>query len=183
MVAQLNRMERTLRADLATDPKNEAKIKAYQEFLRDRAERELQIYQEQMEAYPTDMGKRYEAGKRLFQLSRFDEAIPIFQQSRADPKYKVPSAVALGQSFLEAGFVEEAVETLKDILDGYEIKNDTKYTEMQYWYGRALEKKGDMAAALKAYSGVAQANFNYRDVQARIKRLRSGGSTPPPSGT
>jgi hypothetical protein len=47
---------------------------------------------------------------------------------------------------------------------------------MSYWYGGALEKKGDVQAALKAYSGVAQANFNYRDVLARIKRLRSNPS-------
>jgi len=67
------------------------------------------------------------------------------------------------------------------VLEGYEIKNDNKYTEMQYWYGRALEKKGDVQSALKAYSGVAQSNFNYRDVQARIKRLRANPAPAPPS--
>src|SRR5262249_35142903 len=161
---------RAKRADLAANPNDEAKKKDYLDFQKERAERELQIYQEQMEAYPTDTSKKYNVGARLFALGRYDEAIPIFQQSRSDPKYKIASSVALGQSFLEAGFVDEAVDTLKDVLEGYEIKNDTKYTEMQYWYGRALEKKGDVPAALKAYSGVAQANFNYRDVQARIKR-------------
>jgi hypothetical protein len=37
----------------------------------------------------------------------------------------------------------------------------------------ALEEKKDVPAAIKAYSTVAQADFNYRDVQARIKRLRA----------
>ena len=134
-----------------------------------------------MEAYPTDTSKKYQVGVRLFQLGRHSDAIPIFQQSRADPKFRIPSAVALGQSFLEAGFVDEAVDTLKDVLESYEIKNDSKYTEMQYWYGRALEKKGDVQSALKAYSGVAQSNFNYRDVQARIKRLRANPAPAPPS--
>ena len=139
------------------------------------------IFQEASENYPTDMSKRYNLGARLFALGRFDEAIPVFQNSRNDPKFKVPSTVALGQAFLEAGFVDEAVDTLKDLIEHYEIKNDTKYIEMMYWYGRALEKKGDAQPALKAYSGVAQANFNYRDVQARIKRLRAAaaGTTPP----
>ncbi len=181
IMAQLGRMERSRRAEVAADPKNEAKIKDYQDFQRDRAERELQLYQEAAEAYPTDMSKKYNVGVRFFQLARYDEAIPIFQQARSDPKYKVASAVALGQCFLEAGFVDEAVDTLKDILDSYEIKNDAKYTEMQYWYGRALEKKNDIPTALKAYSSVAQSNFNYRDVQARIKRLRAAATTPPPA--
>jgi tetratricopeptide (TPR) repeat protein len=172
MMTQLTRMERTLRADLATDSKNESKIKAWQDFRRDKFERELHIYQEQMEAYPTDMSKRYHVGARLFELGRYDEAIPIFQQSRADPKFKVQSSIALGRAFLEADFVDEAADTFKDLIEGYEIKNDAKYTEMLYWYGRALEKKNDVDGALKAYSAVAQANFNYMDVQARIKRLR-----------
>ena len=38
---------------------------------------------------------------------------------------------------------------------------------------RALEAKGDYATAIKQYSQVAQWNFNYRDVQARIKALRA----------
>ena len=181
IIAQLSRMERAKRAEIAANPNDETRRKDYQEFQRERAERELQIYQEQMEAYPTDMSKKYQVGARLFALGRYDEAIPIFQQSRADPKFKIASSVALGQAFLEAGFVDEAVDTLKDVLDGYEIKNDTKYTEMQYWYGRALEKKGDVQSALKAYSGVAQSNFNYRDVQARIKRLRANPAPAPPS--
>ena len=53
------------------------------------------------------------------------------------------------------------------------IKGDEKSIDMNYWYGRALEAKGDAASAIKAYSQVAQMNFNYRDVQVRIKKLRA----------
>jgi hypothetical protein len=48
---------------------------------------------------------------------------------------------------------------------------------MYYWYARSLESQNEVQSALKAYSQVAQWDFNYRDVQARIKRLR----TPSPS--
>jgi tetratricopeptide (TPR) repeat protein len=172
LMAQLYRMDRSRRAELAADPKNETKAKDYLDFRRERAERELEIYREQMEAYPTDTSKKYYVGVRLFDLGRHDEAIPIFQQSRSDPKFRVESSIALGRSFLDAEFVDEAIDTFKDLIDGYEIKNDAKYTSMLYWYGRSLEKKNDIDAALKAYSAVAQANFNYLDVQARIKKLR-----------
>jgi tetratricopeptide (TPR) repeat protein len=183
-MAQLTRTERAKRMDIAAHPTDEAKKKDYQDFVRERALKELAIFKEGVENYPTDMNKRYQLGYRMFQLGQFDECIPVFQQARNDPKFKVAATVALGQAFLESGFVEEAVDTLKDLIEGYEIKNDAKYTEMSYWYGRALEKKGDIPAALKAYSGVAMANFNYRDVQGRIKRLRSNNNPPPPtSGT
>jgi hypothetical protein len=44
---------------------------------------------------------------------------------------------------------------------------------MHYWYARGLEQKGDIQSALRNYSQVAQWDFNYRDVQTRIKQLRS----------
>jgi hypothetical protein len=74
---------------------------------------------------------------------------------------------------MEAGFMDEAVDTMRDAIDAYPIKGDPKSIDMTYYYGRALEAKGDTPAALKQYSQVAQWNFNYRDVQARIKALRT----------
>jgi hypothetical protein len=44
---------------------------------------------------------------------------------------------------------------------------------MYYWYARALEEQGDIPASIKAYSQVAQWDFNFRDVQHRIKQLRA----------
>ena len=67
----------------------------------------------------------------------------------------------------------KAVDTLKQVIDDYPLKGDEKSIEMYYWYGRSLEEKGDRQAATKAYSQVAQWNFNYKDVQQRIKRLRA----------
>jgi tetratricopeptide (TPR) repeat protein len=114
---------------------------------------------------------------RLFQLERYSDAIPVFQQARQDPKYRGDAAIALGRSFLESGFTDEAIDTLHDVIENYELKGDAKSKDMYYWYGRALELKGDMASALKSYSQVFQWDANYRDVQSRIKRLR-GGATP-----
>ena len=47
--------------------------------------------------------------------------------------------------------------------------NSAKYGP---WAGRALELKGDAQEALGHYSKVAQWDFNYLDVQARIKDIR-----------
>ena len=180
-MVQLNRMERTLRQQVAAAPKDENLIRDYQDFLKDRYTREAQMYEEAWQNYPTDMELRFKLADRYFLLGEYDKAIPIFQQARNDPKFRVAAAVGLGRAFLEAGFVDEACDTLKEQIEAYEIKSDAKFTEMSYWYARALEKKGDIQGAAKAYSGVAMASFNYRDVQARIKRLRppAGGSAPP----
>jgi hypothetical protein len=173
--AQLNRMERSLREDLRRDADDADLRQRYAEFQKERAETELGELVLWVENYPTDTKYRYEMAKRLVILGRHDEAIPVFQHVRNDPKYRVEAQTLLGRAFLESQFVDEAVETLKSSIDEYQLKGDEKSKDMFYWYARALEEKGDTPASIKAYSQVAQWDFNFRDVQVRIKRLRGGG--------
>jgi tetratricopeptide (TPR) repeat protein len=124
------------------------------------------------------MSMKYEVGVRMFLLKKFDDAIPVLQQARSDPKYKTDATVFLSRAFLEAGYIDEANESLEGLIKDYNIPGDTKSKEMYYWRGRALELKKQNEDALKLYSRVAQWDFGYRDVQARIKRLRTAGPTP-----
>lgn len=179
-LAQLARMERSMRQEVAQSPGDEGLKTEYRNFLKDRAQQELDEYTLWSENYPTDLSLKYQIAVRLFQLGRHDEAIPMFQTARSDPKYRTEATIALGSSFLNAGFVEEAVDTFKALIDDYQLRGDQKSVDMHYMYGRSLEQKGEKAAAIKAYSQVAQWNFNYRDVQARIKKLRSEAQQPPP---
>lgn len=174
-MAQLARQERALRSELQADPADEDLKTEYRTFARSRAETELEEYTLAADAYPTDMNLRYQKAVRLFQLERYNDAIPVFQQARQDPKFRHDAAIALGRAFLESGFVEEATDTLRAVIEEYQLKGDAKSKDMYYWYARALEQKGDNATAIKAYSQVAQWDFNYRDVQVRIKRLRANG--------
>lgn len=174
-MAQLSRQERTLRAQLgrSKDTPNEAEaVKEFREFSVGKAKTELEEYKLILEHYPTDSGARFQVGSRLFQLGEYQDAIPILQQSRNDPKHRINASIFLGQAFLRAGFVDEAVDTLKAVIDEYPGRGDDRSIVMFYWYARALEEKKDRDPAIKAYSQVAQWNFNYSDVQARIKRLR-----------
>jgi len=184
-LAQLSRQERSLREALAKAPKDAELVKDYKAFLREKFERELTIFQETVANYPTDSTARYEIGVRLYKLGRYDEAIPVFQQVRMDPKYRMTAGILLGRAFLEAGFVDEAVDTMQEAIAAYQVRGDEKSIELHYYYALALEQKGDKPAAVKMYSQVAQWNFTYRDVQQRIKRLRAemqqGGSSTPPA--
>src|SRR5207247_2617238 len=83
-------------------------------------EDELKEYTLWSDSYPTETGFKYQMAARLFELKRFDEAIPLFQQVRQDPKYRTDAAIALGKAFLEAGFADEAVDTLRDANEAYQ---------------------------------------------------------------
>jgi hypothetical protein len=171
-LAQLSRMERAMRADAEANRKDEEKVKAYHQFIKEKRQEELSEYLLWAENYPTDMSFKFQAAVRMFQLDQFDQAIPILQLARMDPKYKNEASIYLGRAFLEAGFVDEAVDTLKSVIDEYLARGDDRSRMMTYWYARALESKGESDPAIKAYSQLAQWDFNYRDVQKRIKELR-----------
>jgi tetratricopeptide (TPR) repeat protein len=171
-MAQLSRQERGLRAELEKNRTDPELIQRYKEFRLERAKLEMAEFQLILDHYPTDSSARYNVAVRMFELGQHQEAIPVFQHVRSDPKYRVNATVLLGQSFLAAGFMDEAVDTLKGVIDEYPARGDERSIKMYYWYGRALEEKKDIATALKAYSQVAQWNFNFGDVQARIKKLR-----------
>jgi tetratricopeptide (TPR) repeat protein len=176
-IGQMTRMLRSLKAEVQANPGDATAKETYEQFEKELWTEELNEFQLWAENYPTETGYRYQAATRMFKLHRYDEAIPLLQQVRMDPKYKFDAAIALGRSFYEAGFIEEAADTLHGVIEEYQIKGDSKSKEMNYWYARALEQKGDMQAALKAYSQTAQMDFNYRDVQVRIKKLRAAAKS------
>jgi tetratricopeptide (TPR) repeat protein len=172
---QLDRAERALKEELAAAPADADLKQRVIDFHRNRLEQELAEYLLWSDNYPTESRYKFAVGRRLFELGQFDEAIPMFQQVRMDPKYRVEAGALLGRAFLDAGFVDESVDTMRGITEEYQVRGDDKSKEIFYWYARALEAHGDNPTALKAYSQVAQWDFNYRDVQARIKKLRAAG--------
>ena len=172
-IAQMLRSERTFKK-AAANPQDPQARRDYEEFKKEQLEFELKEYTLWAENYPTDLTLRYLVALRLFALKRYNDAIPVFQQARQDPKVKIDASIALGQSFLEAGYVDEAIETLQGVIAEYELKGDDKSKLMYYWQGRALQQKGNNDLAIKRYSQVAQWEFTYKDVQTRIKDLRNG---------
>jgi tetratricopeptide (TPR) repeat protein len=175
-MAQLSRQERALRGDLErskASPDYAELLQQFKDFSVEKARREMEEFQLILEHYPTDSNARFQVASRLFLLGEYQEAIPILQQVRADPKHRSVASIYLGRAFLSAGFADEAVDTLKAVIDEYPARGDERSIQMFYWYARALEEKKDNESAIKAYSQVAQWNFNYSDVQTRIKRLRN----------
>jgi tetratricopeptide (TPR) repeat protein len=167
-----NRMVRAKREELKANPNNEGLKKEFDQLRYDQVEFELKEYAEWAENYPTEMPLRFEQAKRLFMLRRFDEAIPVFQHAANDPKIKIDSSSWLGRSFYEAGYHDEAAQILESAINDYPVRNDDRSKDMFYWRARALEATGDVDAAIKLYSQLAQWQFNYLDVQTRIKKLR-----------
>ncbi len=167
----MNRMVRAKKEEFAANKTDQLR-KELGQVIREQAEFEMSEYSLWAENYPTEMQWPLEQARRLVTLKRYDEAIPLFQRARNDPKYRNQASLGLGVAFFEAGFHDEANEVLGALIDEYPAKGDDSSKEMHYWRGRALEEMKDYDDALKLFSQLAQWDFGYRDVQGRIKKLR-----------
>jgi tetratricopeptide (TPR) repeat protein len=136
---------------------------------------ELTAFKERLERYPTDNRVRFEYGVRNFQAGRFDEAIPLFQTARADPKNRAACGMYLGRCFFRKGYHAQAVAALEDAVGSHEFSDDELGKGMRYWLGRAQEASGDIKAARDTYGKILQMDYNYSDVRARLDTLPSEG--------
>lgn len=135
---------------------------------------ELNVYKERMERYPTDLRIKYEYGVRNFKAGRFDEAIPLLQSARSDPKNRIACGMYLGRCFFKKGYYSQAVAELEDSIKAHDVGDDDLAKSMLYWLGRAQEEAAEANGARKTYGRILQVDYNYRDVRARLDALPAG---------
>jgi tetratricopeptide (TPR) repeat protein len=133
---------------------------------------ELEHYKLCTENYPTDLRLKYEYGLRLMRNQRYDQAIPMFQAARKDPKHKIMAMNKIGLCFFVKGWFNDAIDTLKEAMEIYEIKDNDIAKDLRYNLARTYEQNGQKDEALELYRRIAQVDFSYKDVRARINRLR-----------
>jgi tetratricopeptide (TPR) repeat protein len=152
---------------------------------------ELQL---RVEAYPTDIGKKYELGAALFKADRYEEAIPHFQEAQTDPRFRGKAHGALAECFYRMQWIDEAIQTYRGALESRDLMPE-QIMDLQYGLMRSLQVKGeserDLPAAEEAEkiaSGIAIKNLAFRDIRGRrealkklVKMLREGGVAPPPT--
>ena len=167
------RRARELRARLKADPNNQQLAREYKAMLKGHLQAELAHFQDSAKNYPTDMRLRFEVGRRLLQLGRYDEAIPVLQQGQRDPKNHLGALSLMGQCFIHKEWYPEAINVYTKALETPNVMSGDMGKELQYNLGRAYEGAGQVGQAEKAYSAVVQIDALYQDVWQRLKQLRS----------
>jgi tetratricopeptide (TPR) repeat protein len=171
---QLRRMEQSAKEYAAANPTDEQAQADLKQVRQEKNEFELKEYQLWAENYPTDMTFKFQAAQRMFALGMYEESIPFFQQAEADAKFRNQARILLGRAFYELKFYDEAIDTLDGLVKEYQNRGDENSKQMHYWAARAHEDRGDAEVAIKLYSAIVRMEFNFKDVQQRIKKLRAG---------
>ncbi len=177
---QFNRVLRQIKAKLDQNPNDEELKRKYEAGKAKQLAFELQEYTDRCKNYPTDMGLRFELGKRLFLSGKYDEAIGAFQQAKADPKRRALSHEYLGRCYIEKGYLEEAIDTLAQGIEAHKIPDDRLALELQYLkmdaHTQLAKKNKDLQHATEAQqiaSKIFQTDINFRDIRQRMDEIKS----------
>ena len=133
---------------------------------------ELKHYGECVENHPTDRKYKFELGKRYLKAKKFEEAIPLFQEARGDPRFRTGSLSHIGQCFFYKKWYTDAIESFQEAYDNVESKEGAMAKELLYNLGRAYEADGNDTEALGNYRRVTQIDYNYQDARSRVDALR-----------
>jgi len=169
---QWRRLEQSQIEYLNANKDDSQAIADFKQFQREKWEFELNEYNLWAENYPTETSFKFYAAERMFRLGKFEESIPLFQNAEADAKFRTKARMYQGRAFYELKFYDEAVDTLDALVKEYANQDDAA-KEMRYWAARAHEDRGDTDVAIKLYSAIVRMEFNFRDVQVRIRKLRA----------
>jgi tetratricopeptide (TPR) repeat protein len=135
--------------------------------------KELEIYRNRCERYPTNMGYKYELGVRLYRGKNYQEGIRVLQEARSDPKRKGMVLFYLGVCF-------EAIKQYKLALSHYEESlehiSDRELESRKLAMYRAgvvaMDRVKDYEKAEKHLSAVAGLDFSYKDIGDRLDKLQ-----------
>lgn len=171
--AKLNQYRRA--ADNGDAKAAELLPKAERKFIELEAE-ELRL---SVEAYPTNLGLKYELGRREFALGNYEPAVALFQEAKNDAKHRSAALVYLGRSFAAIGLNDEAIETLRHALEKHDDQANEQGMDLRYTLMDALLAKGTSdkdAAALeeadKLASGIVMQQITFRDIRAKRDEIK-----------
>jgi tetratricopeptide (TPR) repeat protein len=133
--------------------------------------KELEVYRNRCDRYPTNLGFKYELALRLKRAKNYSEAIKMFQDARNDSKRKGSALLELGECFqmikqykLAMGSYEQAAKEIS------EREEDLKKL--------ALYRCGVLAMGLKTWdiaekylTELAGFDFGYKDVSERLDKI------------
>jgi tetratricopeptide (TPR) repeat protein len=119
-----------------------------------------------------DFDTHFNLGLAYREMGLLEEAIGEFQLSARSPDYLMESASMIGACYLENGLAEQAAEWYQRALTAPSLPPEAELG-LRYELGRAHELAGNTTAALACFSEVLAINPAFRDVVARVSKLRS----------
>ena len=177
-IRQLARKLRQVMAALEAQPDNVQAQAAVAELSSRLNNTELEHYRLCVENYPTDVRLQYECGIRLVRNKQYDEAIPLLQEARKDPRHRIAAMDKIGLCFFLKGWFADAIDIFTNAMELHQTTDDGMAKELRYNLAQSYEQQGQTDKALEIYRRIAQLDFTYKDVSKRVDNLRKKTTDP-----
>jgi tetratricopeptide (TPR) repeat protein len=126
--------------------------------------RELNLFRQKAERYPTEMNHRFELGVRLLQAGQTDEAIKELQAARSDPRLHGRSLVYLGYCFKSRNNWRLAQRNFEESLQHLPANEVSLRKEIMFQLAQGYAESGDLGRAIEQGYELANLDFGYHDI-------------------
>lgn len=134
-------------------------------------EYEVRDWTRRVELRPAEASMRLQLGKRLAKADRTDAAMAELQRAAVDPRCAREAQTLLGDCFRRKGYLDLARKEYEKALGPAGVVDD-RAKEILYTLGAIAEEAGDAAQARAHYARIFETDVGYKDVAAKMERLR-----------
>lgn len=149
---------------LRSSPNDPELTKIRARLLKEINSRELSLYQQKADRYPTEMAHRFEVGVRLLQAGQIDEAIRELQLARGDPRHFARALVYLGYCFAHRNNWRLAQRNFEEALQHLPPSEESLRKEIMFQVAQGCANAGDFAHAVDMGYELANLDFGYRHI-------------------
>src|SRR5262249_43697148 len=122
--------------------------------------REMDLYRQKADRYPTEMTNRFELGIRLLRAGQVDEAIRELQSARSDPRHLWRALMYLGHCFKSRNNWRLARRNFEESLQNMPAQEDAARKEVLFQLATGCADAGDLAAAVDLAHELANLDFS-----------------------
>jgi tetratricopeptide (TPR) repeat protein len=169
---------------LRVEPQDEELRRIRIRLLKEINTRELYLYRQKAERYPTEMAHRLELGLRLLRAGQLDEAILELQAARADPRQQWRALFYLGYAFKARNNGRLAQRNFEDALKALPPDEDEMRKELLFQLATGAAEAGELSQALELAYELANMDFGYKEIGRLLDEWQAraqGGDSSSPS--
>jgi tetratricopeptide (TPR) repeat protein len=149
---------------LKKQPDDEELRKIRIRLLKEINTREMDLYRQKADRFPTELGHRLELGIRLLRAGQLDEAIQELQAARSDPRHQWRALVYLGYCFKSRNNWRLAQRNFEEALKNLPAGEDAMRKDVLYQLAQGAADSGDFAKAVDVGCELANLDFGYKDI-------------------
>jgi tetratricopeptide (TPR) repeat protein len=149
---------------LKAQPQDEELRKICNRFQKEVNTREMDLFRQKADRFPTDKTFRFDLGVRLLRAGQFDEAIKELQALRSDPRYQWRALLYLGYCFNGRNNWRLAQRNFEEALQNLPAGDEESRKEILFQLAEGMAKAGDLAKAVELGYELANVDFGYNDI-------------------